>query len=111
MGEDRERSRGQKEFAALDKNKDGFVDFKEYASDPAARAVLVKIFLTMDLNRDGVLTLRSQGHTTVIQVRNSKGSTTPVMLRQIGPNTCQGPRGEIYYGFPIRAQLRALYAM
>jgi len=47
---------GKKKFAALDKNKDGVIDFKEYCSDPAAREVLVKIFLTMDPNRDGVLT-------------------------------------------------------
>lgn len=47
---------GKKSFAALDKNKDGAIDFKEYCNDPAAREILVKIFLTVDPNDDGVLT-------------------------------------------------------
>ena len=49
---------GEKSFAALDKNKDGSIDFKEYASDPVARAILVNIFLTMDPNDDGILTVQ-----------------------------------------------------
>jgi Ca2+-binding EF-hand superfamily protein len=49
---------GKKSFAALDKNKDGLVDFKEYSSDPVSREILVNIFLTMDPDNDGVLTVQ-----------------------------------------------------
>jgi len=49
---------GKKSFAALDKNKDGSIDFKEYSGDQVAREVLVKIFLTIDPNDDGVLTVQ-----------------------------------------------------
>jgi len=65
----------------------------------------------MGRQRDEINTLRTQQNATVIQVRNRNGSTTPVTLRQIGPNTWQGPRGEIYNGFPSQAQLRDLYAI
>ena len=61
--------------------------------------------------RDEINTLRGQAHTTIVQVRNRNGSTTPVMLRQTGPNTWQGPRGETYNGFPTQEQLRKVYAI
>ena len=60
--------------------------------------------------RDEINTLRDQQHTIVVDVRNSDGTVTPVMIRQIGPNRFQGPQGEIYTSFPTPAQLARRYA-
>tara|TARA_R110002096_G_scaffold104771_20_gene230776 strand:+ start:5299 stop:5700 length:402 start_codon:yes stop_codon:yes gene_type:complete len=45
---------------------------------------------------------------TVINVRNSNGSTTPVVLQRSG-NGWQGPRGEIYETVPSESQLKSVY--
>jgi hypothetical protein len=65
----------------------------------------------MGKQKDQISELQSQAHTTTIYVKNKNGSTTPVLIRQIGANKFQGPRGEIYNGFPTKAQLASLYAI
>lgn len=64
----------------------------------------------MGKQRDEIRSLQEESHRTVIHVQNRDGSSTPVMLKQIGSNTWRGPRGEIYTGFPSRAQLANRYA-
>lgn len=61
--------------------------------------------------QDEVSSLKAQAHTVVINVRNSDGSYVPVLIRQIGPSSWQGPRGEIYKSFPTQAQLARRYAV
>jgi hypothetical protein len=63
----------------------------------------------MGAQKDEINTLRSERHTMVVYVRNYDGSRTPVMIRQIGPNSYQGPRGEIYSSFPTQSQLARRY--
>lgn len=46
--------------------------------------------------------------TTVINVRNSNGSYTPVTLRRAG-NQYVGPRGEYYGALPTEEQLKGPY--
>lgn len=61
--------------------------------------------------QDQVNTLRAQQHTITVYVKNSDGSRSPVMIRQVGPSTYQGPRGELYNSFPTQAQLARRYAI
>lgn len=49
-----------------------------------------------------------QASTMVVNIRNSNGSTTPVILRRVG-NQWGGPRGEIYDNMPTEEQLRPVY--
>lgn len=49
-----------------------------------------------------------QASTTVINVKNSNGSYTPVVLRKVG-NQYVGPRGEFYDAVPTEEQLKAPY--
>jgi hypothetical protein len=51
-----------------------------------------------------------QASTTVINVTNSNGSTTPVILHQSG-NQWVGPRGEYYNNLPTEAQLKGVYGL
>ncbi len=46
--------------------------------------------------------------TTVINVQNSNGSVTPVVLRRVG-NQYLGPRGEYYAFVPSAEQLKVAY--
>lgn len=46
--------------------------------------------------------------TTIVNVRNSNGSYTPVTLRRVGSQYV-GPRGEYYGALPDEAQLKAPY--
>ncbi len=64
----------------------------------------------MGAQKDEINTVRAQQHTTTIYVRNDDGSRTPVMIRQLGPHSFQGPRGEIYDSFPTQSQLARRYA-
>lgn len=61
--------------------------------------------------KDEISNLKAQAHTVSVNVRNSDGSYVPVLLRQIGPSSWQGPRGEIYNTFPSQAQLARRYAV
>ncbi|MEI8139587.1 MAG: glycine zipper domain-containing protein [bacterium] len=47
-------------------------------------------------------------NTTVINVKNSNGSYTPVNLRRVG-NQYVGPRGEYYPALPTEEQLKIAY--
>ena len=48
-------------------------------------------------------------NTTVVYVRNSNGSTTPVTLRHIGGGRWRGPKGEVYSSLPTASQLQGVY--
>ena len=48
-------------------------------------------------------------NTTVVYVRNSNGSTTPVTLRHIGGGRWRGEKGEVYPSLPTAAQLQGAY--
>ena len=48
-------------------------------------------------------------NTTVVYVRNSNGSTTPVTLRHVGGGRWRGPKGEVYPSLPTAAQLQGAY--
>ena len=50
----------------------------------------------------------AQTNRTVVNVRNSNGSTTPVVLHRAG-DRWQGPRGELYDNLPDEFQLRDVY--
>lgn len=52
--------------------------------------------------------VEQQANTTVINIANSNGSTTPVVLHRSG-NQWIGPRGEAYNNLPTEAQLRPVY--
>ena len=48
-------------------------------------------------------------NTTVVYVRNSNGSTTPVTLRHIGGGRWRGEKNEVYSSLPTAAQLQGAY--
>ena len=52
--------------------------------------------------------VNEQATTTVINVQNSNGSYTPVVLRKVG-NQYVGPRGEYYNALPTEDQLKKPY--
>ena len=52
--------------------------------------------------------VEAQANTTVVNITNSNGSTTPVVLHRSG-NQWVGPRGEQYSSLPTEAQLRPVY--
>ncbi len=58
---------------------------------------------------DRINTVQAQANQTVVNVQNSNGSTTPVVLYRSG-NGWQGPRGEFYTNQPSESQLRRTYA-
>jgi hypothetical protein len=64
----------------------------------------------MGRQRDEIRELRDQANRATVYVTNSDGSRTPVVLRQVGENTWQGPRGELYTGFPSKSALTRRYA-
>lgn len=55
-----------------------------------------------------LLAVQEQATTTIINVNNSNGSTTPVTIRKAG-NQYIGPRGEYYNALPTVQQLRPVY--
>ena len=52
--------------------------------------------------------VEQQANTTVINIANSNGSTTPVVLHRSG-NQWVGPRGEVYNNLPTEGQLKLVY--
>ena len=52
--------------------------------------------------------VEAQANTTVVNITNSNGSTTPVVLHRSG-NQWVGPRGELYNSLPTEAQLKPVY--
>ncbi len=64
----------------------------------------------MGRQQDQINAARIEANQTVVNVPNSNGSYTPVVLTRAG-NGWQGPRGEFYTGVPSANQLRNLYGM
>ena len=58
--------------------------------------------------QDQINSLQNQVNQTVVNVQNSNGSVTPVILHRSG-NGWQGPRGEIYTNLPTEGQLKQAY--
>lgn len=57
---------------------------------------------------DRINAVQAQNNQTVINVQNSNGSNTPVVLYRSG-NGWQGPRGEVYNNLPTVSQLQRVY--
>jgi surface antigen len=55
-----------------------------------------------------ITNLQNQLNSTSVNVQNSNGSVTPVVLHRVG-NQWKGPRGEIYDSIPTPAQLKPVY--
>ena len=53
-------------------------------------------------------TMSQQANQTIVNVTNSNGSITPVILTRHG-NQWRGPRGELYNTLPVPAQLKSVY--
>jgi len=53
-------------------------------------------------------TLSQQANQTIVNVTNSNGSITPVILTRHG-SQWRGPRGELYNTLPAPAQLKSVY--
>jgi hypothetical protein len=51
---------------------------------------------------------RAESNTTVVNITNSNGSITPVILRRSG-NVWIGPKGEQYMAMPTVEQLKPVY--
>lgn len=58
--------------------------------------------------QDQINGLQNQVNQTVVNVQNSNGSMTPVILHRSG-NGWQGPRGEFYSNLPTEGQLKQAY--
>jgi uncharacterized protein YcfJ len=52
--------------------------------------------------------VRDEANTTVVNITNSNGSTTPVILRRSG-SMWVGPKGEQYSNLPTPEQLKPVY--
>jgi hypothetical protein len=52
--------------------------------------------------------VRAESNTTVVNITNSNGSVTPVILRRSG-NMWIGPKGEQYMAIPSPEQLKPVY--
>ena len=52
--------------------------------------------------------VRDEANTTVVNISNSNGSTTPVILRRSG-SMWVGPKGEQYMSVPTAEQLKPVY--
>jgi hypothetical protein len=53
--------------------------------------------------------MQQQMNTRTVNITNSNGSVTPVVLQQVGNNQWRGPRGEIYNSVPSESQLKKVY--
>ena len=58
--------------------------------------------------QDQINNLQGQVNQNVVNVQNSNGSVTPVILHRSG-NGWQGPRGEFYNNLPSEGQLKQAY--
>ena len=56
--------------------------------------------------QDQINSLQTQVNQNVVNVRNSNGSVTPVILHRSGTGW-QGPRGEVYTNLPTEGQFEA----
>jgi hypothetical protein len=55
-----------------------------------------------------IQSVRDEANTTVVNITNSNGSVTPVILRRSG-NMWIGPKGEQYMSVPTVEQLKPVY--
>jgi phage tail tape-measure protein len=60
-----------------------------------------------DMKQD-IQSVRNDANTTVVNITNSNGSITPVILRRSG-NMWIGPKGEQYLSMPTVEQLKPVY--
>ena len=78
----------------------------------AGAALGALIGATMGAQQDRFQTqigaVAEQASTTLINVRNSNGSYTPVVIRRVGTQYV-GPRGEFYNALPTEEQLKRPY--
>ena len=58
--------------------------------------------------RNEIQSVREESNTTVVNITNSNGSVTPVILRRSG-NMWVGPKGEQYMSVPTPEQLKPIY--
>ena len=58
--------------------------------------------------QDQIDSLQTQVNQTVVNVHNSNGSMTPVVLQRNGERW-QGPRAEVYDNLPTESQLQSAY--
>jgi YMGG-like Gly-zipper len=63
----------------------------------------------MDSQQAQIDAMRAEQNRMIVNIANSNGSTTPVVLHKIGYNQWEGPRGEIYNGVPSSEQLKPVY--
>lgn len=63
----------------------------------------------MDSQQAQIDAMKAEQNRMVVNIANSNGSTTPVVLHKIGYNQWEGPRGEIYNGVPSSDQLKPVY--
>ena len=57
-----------------------------------------------------IASVSQQANSTVINVTNSNGSTTPVVMTRNGTQWV-GPRGEYYSNLPTESQLKSVYGL
>jgi outer membrane murein-binding lipoprotein Lpp len=60
-----------------------------------------------DMKQD-IQSVRNDANTTVVNITNSNGSITPVIMRRSG-NMWVGPKGEQYLAMPTVEQLKPVY--
>jgi hypothetical protein len=60
-----------------------------------------------DMQRD-IQSARNEANTSVVNITNSNGSITPVIMRRSG-NMWVGPKGEQYMSMPTVEQLKPVY--
>jgi hypothetical protein len=65
----------------------------------------------LDAQEKKIAQMNRERSQTVVHVKNSNGSQTPVVLIMVGADQWRGPKGEIYTGLPTEEQLRAVYGM
>lgn len=58
--------------------------------------------------KKSIATIREESVTSYVNIQNSNGSTTPVIIRRQG-SVWVGPKGEQYTSYPTVEQLKPIY--
>ena len=58
--------------------------------------------------KDSIALAKQEAVTSTVNIPNSNGSTTPVLIRRQG-NVWVGPKGEQYTSYPTVEQLKPVY--
>ena len=74
----------------------------------AAGGYIVGNEATRRIQQQEIQTVRDEANTTVVNITNSNGSVTPVIMRRSG-NMWVGPKGEQYMSMPTVEQLKPVY--